>query len=103
MPQCLRCGAELPVNEDGGAPVLCDRCAGRATRRARIGMRTGTFSTFPATTTLVAINVIVFVGMVLSGGSIMDFTSQETILWGANYTPLTVAGEYWRLVTAGFV
>ena len=103
MPQCLKCGAELPVNEEGMAPVLCDRCAGRATRRARVGLRTGAISTFPATTALVAINVAVFVGMVLTGGSLIDFSPQQTILWGANITPLTVNGQYWRLITAGFV
>lgn len=103
MPQCLRCGAELPVNEEGGAPVLCDRCAGRATRKARIGMNTGTLREFPATTLLLAINVIVFVLMVVSGGSIMDFAGDTLIAFGGNYGPLTLGGEYWRLVTAGFV
>lgn len=103
MPQCLRCGAELPVNEDGGAPVLCDRCAGRATRRARIGMNSGTLREFPATTLLLAINVIVFAVMVVSGGSIMDFGGETLVTFGANYGPLTLGGEYWRLVTAGFV
>lgn len=34
MPHCLKCGAELAVNEEGIAPVLCDRCAGRARSRA---------------------------------------------------------------------
>ena len=103
MPQCLKCGAELPVNEEGMAPVLCDRCAGVATRRARVGMNTSTFREFPATTVLVAINVAVFIGMVLTGGSIMGFSPQQSILWGANYGPLTLSGDYWRLVTAGFV
>jgi membrane associated rhomboid family serine protease len=41
--------------------------------------------------------------MVLTGGAILDFSPQQTILFGANYTPLTVSGQYWRLVTAGFV
>jgi membrane associated rhomboid family serine protease len=103
MPQCLKCGAELPVNEEGMAPVLCDRCAGRATRRARIGMSTGTFTQFPATTVLVAINVAVFVGMMLSGGSPWGFSNAISTQWGANVGPLTLSGEYWRLVTAGFV
>lgn len=103
MPQCLKCGAELPVNEEGIAPVLCDRCAGRATRRARVGMNTGSLRQFPATTILTGINVAVFIGMVLTGGSIMGFSSQQTILWGGNFGPLTLGGEYWRLVTAGFV
>jgi rhomboid protease GluP len=103
MPQCLKCGAELPVNEDGMAPVLCDRCAGVATRRARVSMGTGTFREFPATTALLAINLAVFVGMVLTGGSIFDFNGQTLIRWGGNFGPLTLTGDYWRLVAAGFV
>jgi len=35
MPSCLKCGTALAVNEEGVAPVLCDRCAGVATGRAR--------------------------------------------------------------------
>jgi rhomboid protease GluP len=103
MPQCLKCGAELPVNEEGMAPVLCDRCAGVATRRARVSISTGTFRDFPATTVLVAINAAVFIGMVLTGGSVMGFSGHQSILWGANYGPLTLSGDYWRLLTAGFV
>ncbi len=105
MPQCLKCGAELPVNEEGMAPVLCDRCAGRATRRARVGLNTGTFREFPATTLLVGINVAVFIGMVLTGGfgGAMNFSTSQAIQWGGNASPLTLSGDYWRLVTAGFV
>ena len=103
MPQCLKCGAELPVNEEGMAPVLCDRCAGRATRRARVGMNTSTLREFPATTLLVGINVAVFIGMVLSGGSPWAFNDAISQAWGANVGPLTLSGDYWRLVTAGFV
>lgn len=103
MPQCLKCGAELPVNEEGMAPVLCDRCAGRATSRARRGLSTGTMRDYPTTTALVAINAAVFVGMLLTGGGIMGFSGQQLVAWGGNFGPLTVGGEYWRLVTAGFV
>lgn len=103
MPKCLRCGAELPVNEEGIAPVLCDRCAGKATSRARRGMRTGTMRDVPATTALLAINLAVFVGMVLTDGSVNQFSPDALIRWGGNFGPLTLSGDYWRLVTAGFV
>jgi rhomboid protease GluP len=104
MPQCLKCGAELPVNEEGMAPVLCDRCAGRATRRARVGMNTGTLREFPATTILTGINVLVFVLMVLaSGGSFWEFSGKMMYLFGGNFGPATLTGDYWRLVTTGFV
>lgn len=103
MPNCLKCGAELPVNEEGMAPVLCDRCAGRATSRARRALSTGTFRDYPATTVLLAINLAVFAGMVLTGGSLMGFSGATLVRWGGNFGPLTVGGEYWRLLTAGFV
>jgi rhomboid protease GluP len=103
MPQCLKCGAELQVNEEGVAPVLCDRCAGVATKRASKGVATGTMRDYPATTILVGINLIVFVGMVITGGSLMGFSSGDLIRWGGNYGPLTLGGEYWRLITTGFV
>lgn len=103
MPQCLRCGAELPVNEEGVAPVLCDRCAGAATSRARRGMSTGTVRDYPATTALTAINIAVFAWMVATGGSIMGFSGADLVRAGGNYGPLTLGGQYWRLITTGFV
>ena len=103
MPQCLRCGADLPVDEEGHAPVLCDRCAGRATSRARVRLNAGALMTAPATTFLIAINTAVFLGMVLSSGSVMQFSGDVLLRWGGNYGAYTFAGDYWRLVTAGFV
>jgi rhomboid protease GluP len=103
MPQCLKCGAELTVNEEGFAPVLCDRCAGVATSRARRGLSTGTFRDYPATTVLTAINVLVFIAMVATGGSIMDFSGPTLLRWGGNFGPASLSGEYWRWVTTGFV
>jgi len=103
MPSCLKCGTALAVNEEGVAPVLCDRCAGVATGRARRAMAMGTAYKFPATTALLAINTLVFIGMVLTGGSLQSFSGELLIRWGGNYGPLTISGEYWRLVTAGFV
>lgn len=104
MPSCLKCGRELPVNEEGLAPVLCDRCAGVATSRARRGMNAvGTMRDYPAMAALVAINISVFIAMVINGGSPMQFSGEVLIRWGANYGPLTIGGEYWRLITAGFV
>lgn len=58
---------------------------------------------YPVTTALVAINAAVFVGMLVTGGGIMGFSGQQLVSWGGNFGPLTVGGEYWRLVTTGFV
>jgi rhomboid protease GluP len=103
MPNCLKCGAALAVNEEGVAPVLCDRCAGRATTRARRTLTTGTMRDYPATSVLLAINLAVFLGMLLRGVNIINPSGLDLIRWGANFGPLTIGGEYWRLVTAGFL
>ena len=66
-------------------------------------MSTGTMRDYPITTLLTGINVAVFAGMVLTGAGLMNFSGAALIQWGANIGPLTLSGEYWRLVTAGFV
>jgi membrane associated rhomboid family serine protease len=103
MPNCLKCGAELAVNEEGMAPVLCDRCAGRASSRAHRRLSAGVLLQFPATSLLIGINTAVFIGMILSGGSLMGFSPETTLRWGGNFGPYTLSGEYWRLITAGFI
>ncbi|MGC2697346.1 MAG: rhomboid family intramembrane serine protease, partial [Candidatus Angelobacter sp.] len=87
----------------GVAPVLCDRCAGAATGRARRSMTTGTLRDYPVTTALLAINLTVFVGMVATGAGFLNFDPQACLKWGGNYGPWTLDGDWWRLVTAGFV
>ena len=95
MPNCLKCGTGLAVNEEGVAPVLCDRCAGVATSRARRTMATGTMRDFPATVTLMAISILAYLVPMVTG---IDLK-----YWGENIGPFTLSGEYWRLFTAGFL
>jgi rhomboid protease GluP len=57
----------------------------------------------PVTQIILGINVAVFLGMALAGVSITDPTSRELIQWGANSGRLTLAGDWWRLVTCMFV
>lgn len=45
----------------------------------------------------------VYVGMVVAGASPLSPDVQALLRWGADYGPLTIAGEPWRLVTSGFV
>jgi rhomboid protease GluP len=53
------------------------------------------------TGTIAAINVFVFLSMLVAPGSLSD---PETLAaWGANYGPRTTNGEWWRLVTATVV
>jgi membrane associated rhomboid family serine protease len=95
MPSCLKCGTALAVNEEGVAPVLCDRCAGVATGRARRAMAMGGLGRYPVTTLLLAINILAYI--------IPMFTGIDLKSWGANIGPYTLSGQYWRLFTAGFL
>ncbi|MCX6311735.1 MAG: rhomboid family intramembrane serine protease [Bacteroidetes bacterium] len=49
------------------------------------------------------INILVFVAMVASGVSPIVPDGEALIHWGANYMPLTVNGEPWRLFTSMFL
>lgn len=50
---------------------------------------------------LVALNVLVFMLMLVGPGPLSD--PQTLIAWGGNFAPRTTNGEWWRLVSATFV
>jgi len=55
------------------------------------------------TPALIAINLAIFVLMVLTGVSLTDPTLPQLIRWGADFGPLTTHGQWWRLLSAAFV
>ncbi|MGA2020051.1 MAG: rhomboid family intramembrane serine protease [Candidatus Sulfotelmatobacter sp.] len=113
MANCIRCGRQLPGFTFG--KKICQWCVQHeAYQRGEIVedakqpvMRTPWVrrgeSTISLTQIIFGINAAVFLGMALSGSTIMEFSTQETILWGANWGPLTLSGEWWRLLTCVFV
>jgi membrane associated rhomboid family serine protease len=52
---------------------------------------------------IVALNIAVFAAMAVATKRLGQFTPQELLTWGANFGPLTVNGQWWRLFTALFV
>jgi rhomboid protease GluP len=58
---------------------------------------------FPLTTSLIAINIAVFLLMVFTGVSAVDPTPRDIVRWGANYAPFTLQGQAWRLITSVFL
>jgi membrane associated rhomboid family serine protease len=54
-----------------------------------------------ATPLLVALNTLVFVGMLFGSGALADVQTQ--IAWGVNYAPRTTNDEWWRLAGSMFV
>lgn len=53
----------------------------------------------PVTTGLVGIMVVVYVGVLITGG----LTVPNLLRWGALYPPYVAVGQSWRLLTAGFL
>jgi rhomboid protease GluP len=55
------------------------------------------------TTALVGINVAVFAAMVLTGVSPANPTTQQLLQWGANWGPLSLGPQPWRILTSNYV
>ena len=56
------------------------------------------------TQAIFGINVAVFIAMTLAGVSMLDNPSgPDLVRWGANFGPLTVSGQWWRLLTCVFI
>ncbi len=52
---------------------------------------------------IININILVFVLMVISGVSIISPSNASLINWGANFRPVTMTGQPWRLLTNCFL
>jgi rhomboid protease GluP len=58
---------------------------------------------FLTTPLLIDLNLLVFGLMVLSGVSASQPTGHDLVVWGSNFSALTLHGQPWRLVTSLFV
>lgn len=52
---------------------------------------------------IIAINTLVFILMAVNGAGIFETNGLVHIQWGSNYSPLTLSGDWWRLVTNVFI
>lgn len=57
----------------------------------------------PVTPTIVALNVAVFVIMLMAGAGLSATNPEVHLRFGSNYGPLTWSGEYWRLLASTFI
>jgi rhomboid protease GluP len=55
------------------------------------------------TYSIIAINALVFILMAFSGAGIIETNPLVHVQWGSNYTPLTLSGDWWRLLTSVFI
>jgi len=112
MANCVQCGRQLHGLSFG--KKLCQWCVqNEAAKRgedipfqrveAAPWARQGS-SSMVVTQAIFGINVAVFIAMALAGVSMLDNPSgQDLVHWGANFGPLTISGQWWRLLTCVFV
>lgn len=110
MANCSQCGAELPTFTFGEASTYCKACRAQQQSEPKPGMAgalaslgAGNSRWLTATNGLIAINVAVFLAMVASGISWIEPDTEQLLRWGADYGPNTLGGQYWRLITSGFL
>ncbi len=55
------------------------------------------------TALILDINILIFIVMIFSGVDVFSPTYRDLISWGANFKPLVIQGEWWRLGTCMFI
>jgi len=112
MANCVQCGRQLPALSFGRK--LCQWCVQHeaAQRGEDIPVQRvepapwlrQQSSSMAVTQAIFGINVAVFIAMMLAGVSMLDNPAgQDLVRWGANFGPLTVSGQWWRLLTCVFI
>jgi membrane associated rhomboid family serine protease len=83
--------------------MRCPECSRQRTRVVR--PRSMSTSQPTATYALIAINVVVFLAELVSGVSLVgsSFGGSKVIEKGALFGPAVANGDYWRLITSGFL
>ena len=107
MASCVSCGRELPP---GGYPDnICPECRAKAFVHAQEQARanrpslTTLAKMIPVTSMIIGANVLVFVGMTLSGVSPVSPQISDLVKWGANTGLQTLASQPWRMWTSNYV
>jgi membrane associated rhomboid family serine protease len=97
-PICPECMTPTPVG------MRCPECASQRTRVVRNPTGTpGGFQAAPATYILIAINVIVYLIEIFGGGGGLANPSGKMIEDFGLYGPFVAEGEWYRLLTSGFL
>ncbi|MBA3864945.1 MAG: rhomboid family intramembrane serine protease [Solirubrobacterales bacterium] len=98
-PICPDCMTPTPVG------MRCPECMRQQTKVIRNPTGTpGQFSAFPATMVLIAINIVVYLIEIAHGGGGIGEQSTRTLYdLGGLFGPSVAEGDWWRLLTSGFV
>ena len=106
MADCKRCGSKLPAISFGSGG-LCANCRQAEQDELQPGGHASQlispWRSGPAVTmALIGVNAAVFLAMLLSGVSLMEPTTRQLVNWGADFGPLTLGPQPWRLLTCVF-
>lgn len=99
---CTRCGRPICLDDAIDAPVgyLCPECAQQPARVQRAQRRVSGAQAARATTALLVVIGVVFLGQMATR---QDNGFSELVLRGGLFGPAVQAGEWWRVVTSGFL
>jgi rhomboid protease GluP len=112
MANCITCGRSFPAIPFGGRSDVCPECRANA---VEMPTQYSQQPSYPSggvvlaqrkayvTRALVGLNAAVFVAMALSGVSLTEPTIQQLLRWGANFGPLSLGTEPWRLLTSNYL
>ena len=112
MANCIRCGRQLHALMFG--KKICQWC--KQHEAAQRGEENDDVrqpvmavpwvrreSSISLTQVFLGANVMVFMAMVLASGPSLDFNGEVMVHFGANFGPLTLSGQWWRLLTYMFL
>ncbi|MCC6459775.1 MAG: rhomboid family intramembrane serine protease [Saprospiraceae bacterium] len=94
------------MENDANAQIPPDDEKAETTATSPVPDRPGqehTLSRSYITLGIMAANVVVYLLMVLNGVHFMQPTSEALVAWGADYGPLTLRGDWWRMLSCCFV
>jgi len=107
MANCVGCGRELSALSTGDSSTLCAACLAAGARPAppltSVPGQHELRQRLTPTIILLGINVGVFVLMALRGVSPLEPTREQLLQWGANWGPLSLGSEPWRMLTSNYV
>lgn len=104
MASCARCGGEVRPLSVGESSELCTRCqAAKPASQTQIAPRRAAPYRPPATTALLVVNTLVFLAMAAAARSLQAPSNSLLLQWGANWGPLSLDGQPWRILTANYV
>lgn len=110
MANCRQCGTELPSFSFGDASPYCKTCQSQLPSVPRpeatyaLPVQAAVVSKPPvATYVLLGVNIAIFMAMLMAGLDWFNPATDKVLRWGADYGPLTLNGQYWRIITAMFL